>query len=88
MGSLSWYPVKGFEDYFEITESGLIRSKPRQVSNGRGYFISKSKILKYSMAWDKYYAVELCINNKKFKRRVHRLVAEIGRASCRERVYI
>lgn len=71
-----WYPLKNFEDYFEITQNGLVRSKPRQIFNGRGYFTTKSKILKYGLAWGKYYSVDLFINNKNFKRRVHRLVAE------------
>lgn len=27
-----WYDIKGYEDYYEITKSGNIRSKPRRVN--------------------------------------------------------
>lgn len=73
-----FYPVKGFEDYYEITKCGIVRSKPRIInkSNGRKQ-PKKGYILKYDISNKGYYRVSFnCIEiglRRKFS--IHRLIA-------------
>lgn len=73
-----WKPVIEFEEFYEISNLGNIRSKPRfrkTQSSGLGY-ISKLRILKPRIDIDGYRHIGLCANNKYVSRPIHRLVAE------------
>jgi len=70
-----WRPVVGYEDRYEVSVDGRVRSKPRYVDhkfNG-GYWID-GKELSQSGNGDGYLQVSLNSENKEFKASVHRLV--------------
>ena len=63
-----WKPIKGYEDLYEISNLGRVKSIPR---NG----IKKTRLLKLYLDRYGYLYVALCnITHKKYK--IHRLVAE------------
>lgn len=74
-----FYPIKGFEDYYEITKSGLIRSKHRtfiRCSGKRQPVIGR--IMKQRISNVGYYRVCISISELKINKdySVHRLVAK------------
>ena len=69
-------PIKGFEDYYEISNLGRIYSKPRLSWNGCGYKKEGNKFLKLKENNNGYKYVILHKNNIKYQKYVHRLVAE------------
>jgi len=68
--------IIGFEDEYQISDEGVIKSKDRTCvdSLGRKRFRS-GVILKPDVAQNGYYRVTLCKNGKKLQRYVHRLIA-------------
>lgn len=72
-----WKDVKGYEGYYEITETGQIRSKDRICvdSLGRRRF-RKGEILKPDINACGYYRVTLAKDGKRKQRNLHRLIAE------------
>jgi len=73
-----WRDVKGFEPNYEVSNTGLIRSKERQVKNSNtSYRIVKSKIkASHTTATVDYLYVNLWKNNKGYNVAIHRAVAE------------
>lgn len=71
-----WKPVLGYEELYEVSNFGNVKSKDRKVFNGKGYYIKKGRLLKKSLTTTGYWKVELYKNGKKRSKRVHRLVAE------------
>lgn len=65
--SEQWKPINGYEDLYEVSNTGFVRSLKRASTSG--------KILKSIVDKDGYLRVCLCKNNVKKSRRVHRLVA-------------
>lgn len=64
-----WKPVKGYENLYEASNYGNVRSLPRHTTSGR--------VLKqYTNRKNGYRYVALCKNNKKVSKRVHILVVE------------
>lgn len=63
MKELDWSPVKDFEDYYEVSRTGLIRSKRRR------------KLLSPSVDRYGYKKVTLSVKGNSFYRTVHRIVA-------------
>lgn len=77
-----WKDVKGFENYYQVSHRGRVKSLARVVpmSDGRTYRVSE-KILK--PAWDgHYFHVTLSKDGKEYLRLVHRLVAEAFIGEC------
>lgn len=73
-----WKAVKDYENIYEISNLGRLRSKDRYIKNGNGYRISKGKIIKPIKCINGYleYALNDKENNKKRKMILaHRLVA-------------
>lgn len=69
-----WKPVVGYEGYYEVSNYGRIKSLPRVIKQGTGHRTSVEKILKPSLDGSGYPFVELCVNEKGTKIKVHRLV--------------
>lgn len=74
---IQWKPYPKCIDYLvstngEVISTGRI-SKPLKLKNGR---VIRKKILKKQIRPNGYEVTQLCINNKKTKVYVHRLVAE------------
>ena len=71
-----WKSVVGFEGYYEVSNSGLIkRAKEKTIyKDGRIAFFNET-ILKPSISKKGYYRVYLSKNSKKYTINVHRIVA-------------
>lgn len=71
-----WVPVKDYEQFYEISNYGRIRSKDRIVKNGVGTFVKKGKLLNPVDNGVGY--CKICLYNTTGKKRfyVHRLVAQ------------
>lgn len=74
--SEEWKDILGFEESYQISNIGNVRSKDRMVtySNGRIAFCP-GKMIKTSVATNGYVIVCLSKNGKQSKKLVHRLVA-------------
>lgn len=71
-----WKPIKDYEDYYEVSNFGNVRSKGRKVWNGKGFYFKKGRLLKKIKHSTDCWKVELYINGNRKGHRVHRLVAE------------
>lgn len=74
-----WKDIDGFENYYQISSFGRIKSKERDIVCGKAKFKSKERYLK---SWeckthnnDSYLYITLCVNGKHYKKSIHRLVA-------------
>lgn len=76
MENIIWKPIKGFEDSYEVSNTGEVRSRSRKIFNGWSYFTSKPKLLKPNTLAKGYYQVTLYLKKKRICKQVHRLVAE------------
>ena len=72
-----WKDIEGFEDYYQVSNYGRVKSLERNVlrSNGRPLFIKES-ILKPRCYSDKHLYVNLCIGRETYNSSVHQLVAK------------
>lgn len=74
---MNWVKIKGYEEFYEISSSGEIRSKDRTVTDKIGRTMSwKGKVLNPDIAPNGYYRVTFSINRKRKQFYVHRLIAE------------
>lgn len=73
-----WKDIKGYENYYQISNYGRVKSLNRLVKNKNGYRNTGEKILKPLKPIDNihYPSVNLCKNGKIKNCMVHRLVAE------------
>ena len=72
-----WKPIKGFEDRYEISNYGNVKTLTREVVEHRRTYIRKGKILNKYYNPDGYYAIKLYKGDATFKNTTaHRLVAE------------
>lgn len=71
-----WLPIHGYQDIYEISNNGLVRSLTRKIlsSNGQERLI-KGKQLSVKNNGCGYQFVTLCKNGNKENKYVHRLVA-------------
>ncbi len=70
-----WVPIVGFEDCYDISSFGRIRSHDRLIWNGVGYIRVFGRILKPSVERDNYLHVRLSKNGGYKNKKIHRLVA-------------
>lgn len=74
-----WKPIKGYDELYEISNLGRVKSLSRKVKIRtpyyEGYRTTKTKILSPGMQ-GMYYGVVLCKNKVNTQFYVHRLVAE------------
>lgn len=70
-----WKEIIGYEDYYQVSNYGNVRSVDRMVWSGRVYYIYKGQSLKANQAKVGYYTVTLskrCLCKMTY---IHRLVA-------------
>ena len=71
-----WKDIKGYEGLYQVSNLGKVRSLDRYVnSNKNSKRLAKGQILKPYL-WSGYPNVNLCINQKRKGKQIHRLVAE------------
>jgi hypothetical protein len=71
-----WVAVKGFEDFYEVSDKGNVRSSDRIIKNNFGTFTQPGRILKGNINQAGYTKQTLTDHNKKQHTvLVHRLVA-------------
>ena len=80
----TWKPVVGWEELYEVSDQGRVRSVDRTVhyKDGRTY-LYKGRVLK-PRDRKGYLLVVLCRGGKKRNKSVHRLVLEAFTGSCPE----
>ncbi len=71
----TWLSINGYENLYEISDYGRVKSFPRLIKNSIRSYISKTKILKPKNHQNRYLAVCLYKNGKSEDFRIHRLVA-------------
>ncbi|VXC99475.1 NUMOD4 domain-containing protein [Sphingobacterium multivorum] len=71
----AWEDVIGYENLYQVSNLGKVRSLDKIVSNGNGSFLKKGIVLKPYLDKDGYATVNLYKNRKKRLIRIHRLVA-------------
>lgn len=72
-----WRPIPGYEELYEVSNKGNVRSLDRKVWNGNGFYLKKGRILKKSKTTTGYWKVELYDKGRGRKsKKVHRLVAK------------
>ena len=71
-----WKDVIGYEDYYQVSNLGNVRSKDREVNAWHGIVLKKGRVLKQSIGNNGYYSVCFQINNIKKQHSVHRIVAQ------------
>lgn len=72
-----WKPIKEYEDLYEVSNLGRIKSKDRITRNGKSnYCIKKGKILKIGSNSLGYAIIGLWKDKKQRFFQVHRIVAE------------
>lgn len=70
-----WKPIKGYEGFYEVSNSGLVRTVTRFISNsGKNGMWYKSRLLKFNIDKDGYCTVALQKERKVKRVKVHRLV--------------
>lgn len=72
-----WKPVEGYENYYQISNLGRVRSLPRvKKARGGSTYVFLGRVLKPSPDKDGYLVVGLTGNGRQVKKTVHRLMAE------------
>lgn len=72
-----WKSIKGFEDRYEVSTFGRIKSLSRvKVGKSNSSFVTEEKILSLSFNKDGYKKCSLHKDGKRYTYQVHRLVAE------------
>lgn len=71
-----WKTIKGYENYYQISNQGRVKSVTRFVNDNNGVVLLKSKILNPMINEKGYLRIGLSKNNQRKYKRIHRLVAE------------
>ena len=73
-----WNDIQGYEGLYQVSNFGRVKSLPKKhdISMGKGYYITKERILQPGEDKDGYLQVGLRKNKKTRMRKIHRLVAE------------
>jgi hypothetical protein len=70
-----WKDIINFEGLYQISNYGNVKSLSRQMWNGKKYWLSKERILKYDITKKGYLIIQLRKNDKRKHFLIHRLVA-------------
>ncbi len=71
-----WKDVNGFEGYYAVSNTGKIKSIPRFIFNGKGYFKTKDKIIRPVFDSCGRQQAHLHKNNIRTTSYVHRIVGK------------
>jgi hypothetical protein len=71
-----WKDIEGYEGRYQVSNQGRIKSLPRKLWNGEGWFDYKGKIIIPRIDNNGYPIVTLSTHSKGKRFRVHRLVAK------------
>lgn len=71
-----WKDIKGFEQFYQISNKGRIRSKDYYKPNGHGEYLLKGRILKTHKNNRGYEFIRMNYKGKIKQAYIHRLVAE------------
>lgn len=83
--SEEWTPLPGWEEYYEVSDQGKVRSKDRKTTDRIGRVsIRKGRELKQTTNHKGYRIVRLSLSGKKTHKRVSRLVLETFVGPCPE----
>lgn len=69
-----WKPIKDYEDYYEISNMGNVRSKKRVVRGRNNYHYKKGRLLNFTINHDGYAVYRLSKFCKRRSFLAHRLV--------------
>ena len=77
----AWRPVVGWEDYYEVSNLGQVRSLDRLCWNGQARWLKKGKLIKPTLKTKvrdcpRYLQVRLSVEGQQKTLSVHRLVAK------------
>ena len=73
----AWKDVIDFEGLYKISNFGRVKSLPKILYTGKGdEYITKNRILKQRKDKNGYLCLEIYKNEKKYGKKVHRLVLE------------
>jgi len=70
-----WKPIIGYEQFYEVSNLGRVRSLPRLVKNKHSFRMTKFAILKPGIGNSGYYFVNLSVNGISKCKDVHRALA-------------
>lgn len=71
-----WRAVVGFEDYYEVSDYGQVRSLDRYVKHGKGRTFVRGRTIQPSADEHGRLGLTLCADGHQLRRRVHVLVLE------------
>jgi hypothetical protein len=71
-----WKDIEGYENLYQVSNFGEVKSLSRESWNGVAFFLKKEKILHKNLNTWGYPQVTLCKNNTQKIKRIHRLVLE------------
>ena len=71
-----WKDIKNYEGYYQISDSGEVRSLDRVVERSNGSWVLKGQILKPALCKSGYMCVALCKDGVQKTHFIHHLVAE------------
>lgn len=74
-----WRPVVGYEELYDVSDLGHVRSRSRTTPHGHW---RRGKLMKLTSFGSGYLRVGLCRDNKQTKLFVHRLVLDAFRGPC------
>lgn len=72
----TWKDILGFGGRYQVSSIGRVRSLDALTHNNRGSFIRKGRFLATGIDSSGYITTTLCENNRSYRFRIHRLVAE------------
>ncbi len=76
-----WQPIKGYENLYEVSDQGRVRSLPGKRWNGQAVHKFKGRVLRPQSA-SRYLHVTLSCNGKIRSIKIHQLVAEVFLPPC------
>jgi len=71
-----WKPVLNYENYYNVSDLGRVKTLPRFIENGQFSYLKKENILRSANNGEGYRTVVLYNKNYKKSHKVHRLVAD------------
>ncbi|SEE26631.1 NUMOD4 motif-containing protein [Gordonia malaquae] len=79
----SWRPIPGWENFYEVSDLGRVRSVNRTIETRPGVFANRrGRVLTPSLSPDGYAHVWLCRGNRRTFQRVSRAVATAWHGPC------